>query len=135
MEVKPFNINVSVSYPPDTDTPGYKEEMLTKPSLTKIISESGQIFPPNAVAKDIIRDAEAGCFNISTGMDGWLIKQLHPGMSPFNNVFEVLQQIMFASLARLIAVFYLLYWDYVVAEHTATNNNNKENKESDKKSK
>ncbi len=130
MEVKPYNISVSVSYPPDTDTPGYKEEMLTKPSLTKVISESGQVFPPSAVAKDIIRDAEAGCFNISTGMDGWLIRQLHPGMSPFNNVFEVLQQIMFASLARLIAVFYLLYWDFVVAQDAATNQ--KSSKESKK---
>lgn len=42
MECKPFNIYISVSYPPDTDTPGYKEEMTTKPDLTKTISESGK---------------------------------------------------------------------------------------------
>ena len=27
MELKPFGVLVSVCYPPDTDTPGYKEGM------------------------------------------------------------------------------------------------------------
>lgn len=45
MECKPFNIFVSVSYPPDTDTPGYKVEMTTKPDMTKSISESGEGLP------------------------------------------------------------------------------------------
>jgi len=119
MEVKPFNISVSVSYPPDTNTPGYAEEMLSKPSLTKTISESGQVFSPSVVARDIIRDADEGYFTISTGFDGWLIKQLHPGMSPMNNISEVVQQVLFASIARLIAVFYLLYWDFLVAKDAA----------------
>lgn len=30
MEVKPFNIYVTLSFPPDTDTPGFKEENITK---------------------------------------------------------------------------------------------------------
>lgn len=30
MEVKPYNIYVTLSFPPDTDTPGFKEENLTK---------------------------------------------------------------------------------------------------------
>ena len=29
MEVKPFGVLVSVCYPPDTDTPGYKEGAFT----------------------------------------------------------------------------------------------------------
>lgn len=44
MEVKPYNIFVSVAYPPDTDTPGYEVEMQTKPELTRKISESGSVF-------------------------------------------------------------------------------------------
>lgn len=44
MEVKPYGILVSVAYPPDTDTPGYKIEMETKPLITKKISESGKVF-------------------------------------------------------------------------------------------
>ena len=115
MEVKPFNISVSVSYPPDTDTPGYKEEMLSKPSLTKDISETGVVVPPQDVARDIVHYASQGYYGISTGLDGWLIKQLHPGMSPCNSAWEVTQQIMFASPMRLVSVFYVLYWDWIVA--------------------
>lgn len=44
-------------------------------------------------------------------MDGWLLKQLHPGMTPVNNIWEVLQQIVFSPISRVIAVFYLISWD------------------------
>jgi 3-dehydrosphinganine reductase len=47
MELKPFHIFVSVCYPPDTDTPGYRLEMLSKPAITKLLSESGQVFSGN----------------------------------------------------------------------------------------
>jgi len=46
-----LNINVHVSYPPDTDTPGYKEEMLTKPEETTLMSQAGVVFPPEKVRK------------------------------------------------------------------------------------
>lgn len=115
MEVKPFGIFVSVAYPPDTDTPGYKTEMETKPSVTKKLSEAGQVFPADVVAKDIIKYSTRGYFGISTGLDGWLLKQLHPGMTPVNSIAEVMQQIIFSPIARIISVFYLLSWDSLVA--------------------
>ena len=62
MELKPWNILVSVSYPPDTDTPGYEIEMQTKPEITKLISESGNVFSPIQVAKDIINYSEVYVF-------------------------------------------------------------------------
>ena len=65
MELKPFNIIVSVSYPPDTETPGYQTEMQTKPLLTKKLSESGQVFSAEYVAKDIVNySCKGGCTNI-----------------------------------------------------------------------
>lgn len=33
MEVKPYNVYVTVAYPPDTDTPGLAEENKTKVSI------------------------------------------------------------------------------------------------------
>lgn len=114
MELKPFGILVSVAYPPDTDTPGYKTEMLTKPSLTSKLSESSSVFKPEQVAKDIVKGVELGYFGISTGLDGWLLKQLHAGMSPVHNAWEVLCQVLFAPISRIIAVFYLVYFDSLV---------------------
>uniref|UniRef100_A0A8C9MG38 3-dehydrosphinganine reductase n=1 Tax=Serinus canaria TaxID=9135 RepID=A0A8C9MG38_SERCA len=40
MEVKPYNVYVTVAYPPDTDTPGFAEESKTKvncPSIFEIV--------------------------------------------------------------------------------------------------
>jgi 3-dehydrosphinganine reductase len=118
MEVRPFNIYVSVSYPPDTDTPGYKNEMLDKPELTKMLSESG-VFLPKDIAMDIINFSSKGYFAISHGFDGWLLKLLHPGMSPVNNIWEVTQQILFCAVARIITLFYLIPWDSMVAKEMA----------------
>ena len=85
--------------------------MLTKPDITKRLSESGSVFSPAVVAQDILRYSAQGYFGISTGLDGWLLKQLHPGMSPVNNWWEVLQGILFAPLCRLISLFYVIGWD------------------------
>jgi len=62
MELKPHGILVSVAFPPDTDTPGYKKEMMTKPEITKKLSESGSVFSAEKVAKDIITQSTIGVF-------------------------------------------------------------------------
>jgi 3-dehydrosphinganine reductase len=129
MEVKPYNIFISLSYPPDTDTPGYQEEMLSKPTLTKKISESGSVFSAVSVAESIVDGAQNHVYTISTGLDGWFLKQPHSGMTPVNNLFEVTQQIVFASLLRFVGVFYLAYWDFL----TFSTHREEEEKESKKK--
>lgn len=100
MELKPYHVLVSVCYPPDTDTPGYEKEMLSKPALTKKLSESGSVFKSSDVARDLVTYSGRGYFGISTGLDGWLLKQLHAGMTPANCMWEVVQQILFSSIAR-----------------------------------
>jgi hypothetical protein len=40
-----------------------------------------------------------------------MLKQLHPGMTPVNHLWEVVQQVLFAPISRVVAVFYLLSWD------------------------
>lgn len=119
MEVKPYGIYVSVAYPPDTDTPGYKLEMESKPNITKLLSESGAVFKPDDVARDILDDSAKGYFGLSNGLDGWLLKQLHPGMTPANNVIEVVTSCLFTPLCRFIALFYILSWDSLVKKHTS----------------
>jgi len=111
MEVKAYNVLVSVCYPPDTDTPGYKEEMESKPPLTKALSEAGTLFTPAKVALDLVRYSTLGYFGISTGVDGWLLKQLHPGMGPVNVAWEVGQQVLLSGVARVVGVFYVLAWE------------------------
>lgn len=116
MELKPYNVHVSLSYPPDTRTPGYAEEMLAKPLITKLLSETGTVLEATQVAADIVH-ATLSCnvYTISSGMDGALLKQLHAGMTPVNNAWEVTTQVFLASFSRFIAVFYLFYWQHIVS--------------------
>jgi 3-dehydrosphinganine reductase len=46
MELSRDNINVQLAFPPDTDTPGYKEEQIGKPEETHLISEVAGLFKP-----------------------------------------------------------------------------------------
>lgn len=57
MELKPYNISVTLSLPPDTDTPGFEKENVGKPAETILISESAGLFQPDVVAKKILEDA------------------------------------------------------------------------------
>lgn len=114
MEVKPYNIYLTVAYPPDTDTPGFAEENKTKPLETKLISETSAVTKPEAVAKCIVKDAVQGSFNSSVGSDGFMLSCLTCGMSPVTSITEGLQQIITMGLFRIIALFYLGSFDSIV---------------------
>lgn len=57
MEVRPCNISVTVSLPPDTDTPGYIMENQGKPKETFVISEAAKLYQPEEVAIKLLDDA------------------------------------------------------------------------------
>jgi len=83
MELKPFNISVSVSYPPDVDTPMLRDEMQFKPEETKIISEGAGLFKPDQVAEDIVSSVTKSYkFFIVEGLDGFLLSVLCCGFAP-----------------------------------------------------
>uniref|UniRef100_A0A6I8RAZ0 3-dehydrosphinganine reductase n=1 Tax=Xenopus tropicalis TaxID=8364 RepID=A0A6I8RAZ0_XENTR len=114
MEVKPYNIYVTVAYPPDTDTPGFAEENKTKPLETKLISESSSLCQADQVARVIVKDAIQGNFNSSVGSDGYMLSSLTCGMSPVTTITEGLQQVVTMGLFRIIALFYLGSFDSIV---------------------
>lgn len=57
MELTPHNVCVTLALPPDTDTPGFKEEEKTKPLETKLISDAGGLVQPEDVAKNLLYDS------------------------------------------------------------------------------
>lgn len=114
MEVKPYNVYVTVAYPPDTDTPGYIVENKTKPLETHLISETTSICKPEQVAKQIVKDAIQGNFTSSLGSDGYMLSALTCGMAPVTSITEGLQQVVTMGLFRTIALFYLGSFDSIV---------------------
>ncbi|RVE61920.1 hypothetical protein OJAV_G00175320 [Oryzias javanicus] len=114
MEMKPYNIYVTVAFPPDTDTPLLAEENKSKPLETKLISETSGVWQPDQVAKVFVKDAVQGNFNSSVGPDGYMLSALTCGMSPVTSITEGLQQIVTMGLFRTIALFYLGSFDSIV---------------------
>ncbi|XP_017277841.1 3-ketodihydrosphingosine reductase [Kryptolebias marmoratus] len=114
MEIKPYNIYVTMAFPPDTDTPLLAEENKSKPLETKLISETSGVWQPDQVAKILVKDAVQGNFNSSVGPDGYMLSALTCGMSPVTSITEGLQQIVTMGLFRTIALFYLGSFDSIV---------------------
>lgn len=80
-ELKPYNINVSVLCPPDTDTPGLQEELETRPEELNIISENwGGLLSPEEVAEKYIKELLKKEFYIMPGSSKflWRIMRLFP---------------------------------------------------------
>ncbi|MHA1265449.1 MAG: SDR family oxidoreductase [Candidatus Helarchaeota archaeon] len=71
-ELKPYKISVSVVYPPDTDTPGLKDEEQTKFEELKILTAKAKLKKPEEVAKDIIKGIRKKKFNIHIGASSWI---------------------------------------------------------------
>ncbi len=66
-ELKRYRIGVSVLCPPDTDTPGFAVENLTKPPETVAVSEGGGLMQPGEVAAALLKGIRRGRFFILPG--------------------------------------------------------------------
>lgn len=81
-ELKPHGITFSILYPPDTDTPGFETENLTKPEETAIMSEGAKLMTQEAVAKAFLEGVLKKRYHILPGDArlAWLIQRHAPGL-------------------------------------------------------
>lgn len=87
-ELKPYGIQVSVVFPPDTDTPQLEYESKFKPFITKEIAGSAKSLSPEIVAKEILNKASRGKYLILPGAEAKLFYFAH------NLVGELIYPIM-----------------------------------------
>lgn len=113
MEMAPYNISICVAYPPDTNTPGFEEEMKTKPLETKLISNSSGFFEAEYVAKQITKSIYSGSFNCSIGIDGLLLSTISSALSP-TNFLSAIFQIFTMGIFRFVGLLYLRYFYHIV---------------------
>ena len=79
-ELKPRGIQVSILFPPDTDTPGFEQENRSKPPETARLSEAGKLMTPDQVAQVFVAGLSKGQFEILPGEARWirLLSRLSP---------------------------------------------------------
>lgn len=72
-DLLPYNIKISVFYPPDTDTPLWHAENKIKPPETKALSGNVKVMPPGKVAYSLLRGIARGKFTIIPGtLSKWI---------------------------------------------------------------
>lgn len=152
MELRPYNISVTLSLPPDTDTPGFAIEELSKPLETRLISQTSGLVSPDVVANKLFRDAlvskakssrkaanfssrfflllndnvsQAGKFFSIVGLEGFILATLCSGMSPFKSIGELLLQASLMGLLRIVGAFYLISFDKIILDCLRTRDKNK----------
>ena len=91
-ELKPHDINVSILYPVDTDTPGLEEENKLKPPECAMMSEVGKLLTPEEVAETFIEGVLKKKFEILPGRAkfGWRMMRLFPNIvrSTFDSSYK-----------------------------------------------
>ncbi|XP_046623969.1 3-ketodihydrosphingosine reductase [Neodiprion virginianus] len=125
MEVAPHNISVTLSFPPDTDTPGFSIEEQNKPLETKLISAGSGLFTPEAVAEQLMKDSLSGKFFSTIGLDGFILVTLCAGMSPFSSIYELLLQSLLAGILRLVGACYLISFQKIILDCMKNRDKNK----------
>jgi 3-dehydrosphinganine reductase len=116
METLAHNVDVSLVFPADTETPGLAKENERKPKITKLLSETSGVMTADAVAKLIHRGMRERKFLITVNLDGWLLNMLSLGMatSPF---FSLVSEVLLFPVLRLVGVGYALYFAHVVKKN------------------
>ncbi|XP_076261357.1 3-ketodihydrosphingosine reductase [Rhynchophorus ferrugineus] len=114
MELKPYNVSVTLALPPDTDTPGFENENKSKPLETKLMSEAGGLHKSETVAKQILEDALRGHLFSYVGFESFILTTLCIGMSPFSSIIELIIQFILLGPLRLIGAFYIKQFENIV---------------------
>jgi 3-dehydrosphinganine reductase len=84
-ELKITGIQVSIVYPPDTDTPQLAEENKTKPRETKKITATAKTWTAENVAEEIVEGIKRKKFAIAPGLEMSILNRLHSLLTPILN--------------------------------------------------
>jgi 3-dehydrosphinganine reductase len=68
MQLQGTGVKLSVAYPPDTDTPGYALEKLSKPGLCNAVNDAvgSDLYAAEKVAKKLVKQLERGDYHLTT---------------------------------------------------------------------
>lgn len=125
METKPYGVSVTLSFPPDTDTPGFANENKSKPMETRLISESGGLVNPDVVAEKTMSDALRGKFFSFVGFEGGIVSAVCAGMSPPSSFTALVIQVLLMGPLRLVSAGLLLHFNGIVNKCKHDRNKNK----------
>lgn len=93
METSPHNVQVNISFPPDTDTPQLQAEVPERDQIQTGLAAFGNVFQPEYIAEGVWSGVERNRFLITHGFDGFMLGTLTSGFSPTNRIWTALVQV------------------------------------------
>ncbi|CAG9537622.1 unnamed protein product [Cercopithifilaria johnstoni] len=114
MELLPYNVQVSVVYPPNTNTEGYQREILTMPEELKEISGTAGLFEPETIAECLIYNLSRGNYHTCIGFEGWALGVLSAGGAPEKSFLQAVAQVLFGGLLRAVMLIYIGHFNWIV---------------------
>ena len=98
-ELKPYNVQVSVVFPPDTQTPQLDAENRIKPFITKEVGGSSGVMTADAVASEILDKAARGKYIILPGSEAKLLYTAHNLLG--RNLYPVMDLLVRNAIGKL----------------------------------
>ena len=84
-EARGHGVNVSVCFPPDTETPQFQRELAFRPAEAAAVMGTVSPWPAEAVAGKIVDGIERGRFEIYFGLTLFLLGRFGPAVRPVLN--------------------------------------------------
>eukprot|EP00871_Galdieria_phlegrea_P005304 jgi/Galph1/5775/GphlegSOOS_G4418.1 len=109
-ECLPYDIGVSVVFPPDTKTPGLEEENKHKPRETVLLSQGAGLFSAHQVAEETLKGILERKFFITVGFEGNMVALVCSGFGPQVSVV----QILLMPFIRASCFFFRKHQEYII---------------------
>ncbi|SBT75467.1 conserved Plasmodium protein, unknown function [Plasmodium ovale] len=113
-EVKYYNIHIASAFLPSIETPGFAQENLKKPDVTKKIEGLTTLLNPDYAADKVINKIKLGKKFITLNLCGYMLSILHSGYRNPDSYFDYLMNVSFCSLFVFISSLYKLYIEHVI---------------------
>ncbi|SCM10251.1 conserved Plasmodium protein, unknown function [Plasmodium chabaudi adami] len=113
-ELKHFNIHIVNAFLPSIETPGYAQENLTKPLITKKIEAITSTLNSDYTAKKVIEKIKQGKKFITLDINGFFLSILHSGYRNPDCYFDYLMSVSFFGLLVFISSLYKVYIEYII---------------------
>lgn len=112
-ELSPFSVSIHVFYASTMDTPGYKEEQIKKPAMTKKMEE-GNIFTAQQAASHLFEGIRKDNMGITSE---WLVELLLMSANGISNNNNIALHILISPLIPIICYFVKSSWDSIVKQY------------------
>ncbi|CAA7395539.1 unnamed protein product [Spirodela intermedia] len=119
------NVHVSLVFPPDTETPGFAEEVKRRPEATAAIASSSGAMTAAAVAEKVLRGIKAAAFTVTCNFEGVMLSLATAGMSSQRSWAMALAEILGSGFMRFLGIYYQYSWYRTIARCQGKQKNKK----------